>query len=76
MILLHQSMDDSSFITSQYQAKKTKLVSQLIDELVSPSIRSEQSFSLIQLIIGKYYPSMSKNKIHYDDEIDQLAAAI
>lgn len=76
IILLHQSMDDSNFMIGQYESKKTMLVSQLIDELVSPPIQSEQSFSLIQQIIDKYYPAIHKGEIHYDKEINQLLNAI
>ena len=76
MILLHQDLDDSRFMIDQYEAKKTKLISELIDELVSPAIQSPQSFSLIQLIIAKFYPSFDKYRITPDDEIFKLAAAI
>lgn len=76
MILLHQSIDDSKFMVSQYEAKKTKLISSLIDELVSPSVQSPQSFSLIQQIIDKFYPTSTQKDAKYDDGIAQLAAII
>jgi len=75
MILLHAQLDDSKFMLSQYEAKKTKLISCLIDELVSPEVQSPQSFSLIQRIIGKFYPSSSEYQIR-DAEIELLASAI
>ncbi|MBB5636393.1 hypothetical protein HDE68_002294 [Pedobacter cryoconitis] len=76
MILLHQDLDDSRFMVDQYEAKKTQLISKLIDELVSPGIQSPKSFSLIQLIIAKFYPSFDQYRITPDDEIFKLAAAI
>jgi hypothetical protein len=76
MILLHENLDDANFMGSQYEAKKTQLISNLIDELVSPPIQSPQSFSLIQRIIDRFYPILDKDKMKYDNEIAQLAAAI
>jgi len=75
MILLHQDLDKSQFMVSQYEARKTKLIGSLIDELVSPTVQSPQSFSLIKLVIEKYYPS-NKNRIEFDTDIEKLAAAI
>lgn len=75
MILLHQDLDKSKFMVSQYEGRKTKLIGSLIDELVSPTVQSPQSFSLIKLIIEKYYPS-NKNLKEFDTDIEKLAAAI
>ena len=75
MILLHQDLDKSKFMVSQYEGRKTKLIGSLIDELVSPPVQSPQSFSLIKLIIEKYYPS-NKNMKEFDTDIEKLAAAI
>ncbi|MBV7533720.1 hypothetical protein [Chitinophaga sp. sic0106] len=77
MILLHESLDDSTFMISQYQSKKSKLIDQFIDELLSSHIQTEQRVSLIQQVIVKYYPALSKGETHYDDEeIEQLSRAI
>ena len=76
LIKLHKSSDDSDFMVSQYEAKKIKLTSELIDELVSPEIQSAQSFSLIHRIIDKFYPSEDTNLINNDAAIQQLAASI
>lgn len=76
MILLHQQLDDSDFMSSQYLAKKNRLVGKFIDELVSPSIQSEQSFHLIQEIIVKFYPSSQNGNVQYDKQLGQLFAAM
>lgn len=76
MILLHKNADESSFMVSQYEAKKTKLISKLIDDLVSPALQSPKSFSLIQLILSKFYPSFDEVQMKSDDEFFKLASAI
>jgi hypothetical protein len=43
MIKLHAEQDESVFMLNQYQARKDKLAGILIDELVSPSLRSSRS---------------------------------
>ena len=50
-------------------------MSQLIDELISPSVQSPQSLSLIQQILSKYYPQADKSQ-KYDEDIEKLVAAI
>lgn len=63
MILLHsESSDDtiSEFMLGQYKAKKDKLVSYLIDELLEPGIRSPKSFSIISKLLNSYYPNLKK----------------
>ena len=56
--------------------KKTKLISELIDDLVSPALQSPKSFSLIQLILSKFYPSFDEIQMKSDDDFFKLAAAI
>ena len=75
MILLHKNSEDNDFMISQYEAKKIKLVAQLIDALAAPSVQSEQSFSLIQKIISKFYPKSEKNQMT-DMDLEELIAAI
>lgn len=75
MILLHDNTGDSSFMSTQYESKKTKLMSQLIDELISPDVQSPQTLSLIQQVLTKFYPQTGKS-LNYDGGIEQLAAAI
>jgi len=55
IIKLH-SHDSNDFMYSQYEVKKEKLIKLFIDELLSPSIRSEDSFSIIRLLLEKFYP--------------------
>ncbi|NIG54777.1 hypothetical protein [Chitinophaga sp. Cy-1792] len=76
MILLHQSLDDSNFMTSQYQSKKIELVGKFIDDLISLNIQSAHTFSLIQKVISKYYPSIGDDDGNFDDEMSQLSQAI
>jgi hypothetical protein len=76
IISLHKTMEESDFMVSQYEAKKTRLISDLIDELVSPDIQSPQSFSLIQRILIKFYPDAENKTLQRDEAIEQLAAFI
>lgn len=55
MIKLHSSHPDK-FMLSQYEAKKEKMMALLIDELISPSYRSTDSFLIIKLSLEKFYP--------------------
>ena len=75
MILLHDNIDTSSFVSSQYESKKTKLMSQLIDQLIAPSVQSPQTLSLIRQVLAKFYPENSAN-LKYDENIEKLSAAI
>jgi hypothetical protein len=61
MIKLHSS-NPSTFMLDQYKAKKEKLLSYLIDELVDSKLRSPYSFKLIFMAISKYYPNVTKAK--------------
>lgn len=59
MIAIHSS-NPSKFMLEQYTAKKEKLLSYLIDELVDAKIRSAYSFKLIFLALSRFYPEVSK----------------
>ncbi|KAA5548727.1 hypothetical protein [Adhaeribacter rhizoryzae] len=61
MLKLHSSLDDSDFMLSQYQARKDKLISYLIDDLVSSTVISSRSFFTIKLLLDKFYPNLSKD---------------
>jgi hypothetical protein len=77
MIKLHSDHDDSSFMLDQYLARKDKLVGILIDELVSPSLRSMRSMKTIKLIIDKYYPNLeNKYDLSKADDFTKLELAI
>ena len=54
LILVHTSNHSSDFVISQYQDKKTNLVSILVEELSAPSIKSASSLFLIRKILDKY----------------------
>lgn len=77
MIKLH-STDDSVIMLDQYKYKKEKLVSYLIDELVNPELRSAKSFSIIQIVIEKFYPNI-KNEAKADfshQDLSELEAVL
>jgi hypothetical protein len=77
MIVLH-STNPSTFMLNQYKAKKEKLTSYLIDELVEPSFRSPRSFSIISQVLGKFYPNLS-SEAELDEahkELQQLQAVL
>jgi hypothetical protein len=74
-LLLHNSMGQDDFMISQYQSKKVKLMAELIDALASPKIQSEQSFSLIQKILGKFYPQINDRDLE-DESFKEIVASI
>jgi hypothetical protein len=76
LISLHRQLDTSDFMISQYEAKKTKLVGILIDELASPPVQSTQSYLLIKMLLNKYYPFKPEDGLIADSDISKLAAAI
>lgn len=76
LISLHRQMDISEFIVSQYEAKKTKLMGSLIDELASPPVQSTQSYLLIKMLLNKYYPVKPEEELIKDSDISKLAAVI
>lgn len=75
LLLLHNSMGQDDFMISQYQSKKVKLMAELIDALASPKIQSEQSFSLIQKILGKFYPQINDRDLE-DESFKEIVASI
>lgn len=71
MIKFH-STSPSKLMLVQYEAKKEKLLSYLIDELVDAKLRSPYSFRLVMMALNKYYPEIQKQKKpikdkHYED---------
>jgi hypothetical protein len=83
MVKLHKK-NPSKFMLEQYQAKKEKLLSYLIDELIDADIRSPYSFKLIVLALMKFYPELqldkpAKGRIKNDNselrEIEKVLAA-
>ena len=77
MIKLHQEHDESTLMLNQYEARKDKLIGVVIDELVSPSLRSARSIRTIRLIIDKYYPEREqKNNLSKTDDFAKLELSI
>ena len=77
MIKLHREHDESDFMLNQYEARKDKFVSILIDELVAPSMRSARSIHTIKLLIDKYYPETGNNfSGNKADDLTKLELAI
>jgi hypothetical protein len=81
MIDLHQNDKDSSIMLSQYHAKKAKLTSYLISELItSPEFKLTNGLSLlfIKHFLDKFYPDSFINA-NTEKEIkvfEQLEAAL
>ncbi len=62
MLKLHSLEDESErFMHLQYKNKKDKLISQVIDHLVTPSFRSTKSFALILKLLEKQYPHLKSD---------------
>ena len=74
MIKLHSNLDKSDFMVSQYQSKKDKLTSYLIQELVSPVVRSARSYFTIKLILEKFYPKLNIDSDPSKADIEDLFA--
>jgi hypothetical protein len=76
LISAHRQSDPTDFMISQYEAKMTKLVGTLIDELASPPVQSTDSYLLIKKILNKYYPFTPEDALIADSDISKLAAVI
>ncbi len=77
LIALHTS-NPSSFVLNQYVSKKEKLIAYLIDELVEPSLRSTNSFSMIHQLLTRFYPDLLTKQDDEEESIDfrELQAAL
>jgi hypothetical protein len=75
MILLHKNNDGPQIMAMQYEALKAKQVGELIDELATSPFQSVESFSVIKLIISKYYPLINTDKLE-QKELRELAMTI
>jgi hypothetical protein len=77
MILLHLN-DDSAFMLDQYKSKKEKLVSNLIDKLISPSLMSARSIHTIKMVIDRFYGDEMKklDSQSANDELSKLEHAL
>jgi hypothetical protein len=77
MIQLHPD-EGSGFMQEQYKAKKEKLVSMLIDRLVSPPLMSARSIHTIKMVIDKFYGDEMKNldKQSSNDDLSKLELAL
>lgn len=76
IILLHKNAEDNDFMAAQYEAKKVKLMAQLIDALAAPKVQSEQSFSLIQMLLSKFYPNKIDKQALKENGLDELLTVI
>lgn len=77
MIEIH-SNNSSSIMLGQYKGKKDKLVSYLIDELVDADTRSPKSFDIINKLLARFYPNLTKEAEAdiYHKELEKLEAAL
>ncbi|RYX83492.1 hypothetical protein EON73_03825 [bacterium] len=55
IIAFHQTNTDSTIMLFQYQAKKVKLTSLLISELISSQFKSTSSLLFIKRLLDKFY---------------------
>jgi hypothetical protein len=76
MIELHQNNGDSSLMLSQYNAKKLKLTTNLISELIAPSEKSTQSMRVIRSILDKFYKNAIENTNSDDKNSEKLERLI
>ena len=74
MISLHKD-DEFQLVIDQYEAIKAKQVAEFIDELANPPFQSIESFSVIKLMINKFYPSINSDSFELK-ELGKLASAI
>jgi hypothetical protein len=74
MISLHKN-DEFQLIIDQYKAIKAKQMAEFIDELAKPPFQSVESFSVIKLMIDKFYPSLNSDSVELK-ELGKLASAI
>jgi hypothetical protein len=74
MISLHKN-DEFQLIIDQYEAIKAKQMAEFIDELAKPPFQSIESFSVIKLMIDKFYPSLNSGSPELK-ELGKLASAI
>jgi len=77
MITLHLN-DDSAFMLEQYKSKKEKLIRNLIDKLISPSLMSARSIHTIKMVIDRFYgDEMEKlDKQSLNDELSKVEHAL
>lgn len=66
MIQLHAD-SPSDLMLIQYKAKRDKLMSYLIDELVKPDVRSPKSFAIILQLLDKQYPNLKREAKKVDE---------
>jgi hypothetical protein len=76
MIAMHHAHSNGSLMEQQYEALNTKQIAELIEELTTPPYLSKQSLNLIQLILAKYNPCISKNSVESDKDLSKLEEAI
>jgi len=74
MISLHKD-DEFQLVIDQYEAIKAKQVAEFIDELTNPPFQSVESFSVIKLMINKFYPTINSDSVELK-ELRKLASAI
>ena len=75
IIALHKQSGDLKIMPTQYEALKAKQVAELIDELTMPPFQTVESFSIIKIVINKYYPSINSDTVQ-QKELKELALTI
>ncbi len=62
-LILFNSGNSSKLMSDQYEYRKERFLSELIEELMSIKNLSKYSFQLIYLAINKYYPEIIQNTV-------------
>jgi hypothetical protein len=74
MISLHKN-DEIKLMLDQYETLKAKQIAEFIDGLATPPFQSVESFSVIRMMINKYYPNLESGSVE-QKELRQLATTI
>jgi hypothetical protein len=80
-MILFNAANPSKLMSDQYEYRKERFLSELIEELMSLKNLSKYSFQLIYMAIHKYYPEMTnatpkkgKGQIKLDKQSKELKA--
>lgn len=74
-LVAHRKANASKYVIGQHETKKARLIGELINELASPPVQSNQSYLLIKVLLDKYFPGDAATEIT-DADINKLAALI
>ena len=76
LIIQSRKKKTSAFVLNQYEAKKTKMIGSIINELATPPVQSVESYHIIKKLINKYYPDVAEDELLNDSDISKIIAVI